>query len=235
MPRNGALGFAEDVVAGARDIAPASVLWVPTFALSLSTDLLMQALEWPFRGGPMPPERTITTMAIVIFFKAWFGLTLCHIALALLRRQRAGFLNNWVSIQTGIRICIVNVVLLAPMLLGAMFFALPGLYLLARWSQAVMLQIDGEARWFEAPGQSAMLTEGYKLPILAVWAAPLVAGAMIEWFAGHTGIDGPGAIGFLLASAGRAIASLAGVALAAATYHELVRRAPWQPDGERAV
>ena len=224
-----ALDFARDVLTDVAYLVREPVLWIPAVALSLSTDILMSVMDWPFRNNlAAPPERSITTMAIVILAKAWFGLTLCQIALARLRGERAGFIVNWVPVTSAIRIGIVCVCLMAAIVAGTLLLVLPGLYLLAHWSQAAMTLLDRRARWFDAASYSASLTDGYKAPIVGMWLVVLLIATGLEAIGSGLGVA-PGAQ-TLLSWTGRAIASLTGAALAASTYYQLSASAPWEPE-----
>ena len=229
--------FAKDVAAETRRLALEPALWVPAVTVSLAADGLMATLAWPFRDGLLPPpERTITVMAIVILAKAWFSLTLCQIGLAIARGQHAGVLNNWVPVTTALRIGLVVCVVFVPIALGTLLLVVPGLYLLALWSQVALVLLDHRARWFEAAEHSGALTAGYKLPILLLWMIVLGATALSGAFAHNLGASpADGLVGTGLAWIGRAAGSTIGAALAASMYYQLSLRAPWNPEAVPAT
>ena len=200
-------------------IARLQALWKPAVILSIVTDLAVYAVNWPFSASePPPPEHTYTVMVLTILAKGWFSLTLCRIGLALLRNQDAGFMKQWVSVQMAIKVGVVCFVLLAPILLGLLVLVVPGLYMMVRWSQVAMLLLDGEANRFDAIFASGALTAGYRMPLMVVL---FIVGAMtlvIEYFIGNI---------MILMWIYHALGSVFGASLAAATYYELNRRAPW--------
>ena len=197
-------------------------LWVPAVTFSIAMDVAAFAANWPFRKGLNPPtEHTITVMVLLILAKGWFSLTLCRIALAGLRGQVTGVLNQWVSVQEALRIGVVTVVLLFPLLLGFVFLIVPGLYLLGRWSQATLALVDGRAQWFDATDASAGLTAGFRPAILIVLLSVATVTLLVEYLIADVTY-----LGWMY----RAVASTIGAGLASAMYYELSRRAPWSPE-----
>ena len=195
-------------------------VWVPAVTFSIAMDIAAAAANWPFRGGtPPPPPFAYTVIVLLILGKCWFGLTLCRIALAALRGQVTGVLNQWVSVQDALRVGFVTIIMFLPILIGLFIFVIPGLYLLSRWSQVTMTLIDGQAEWFDAGDQSSGLTAGFRPAILLV----LLTTAMLTLAGEYLVNDYT-----LLAWAFRAVASAIGASLAAAMYYELTRRAPWE-------
>jgi len=220
---DGPVDFIRDVLAHAGTISLRPALWIPAATISLAADAVVALVNYPFRDGlPPPPEHAITTMVIVILAKGWFSLTLARIALAILRRQHAGFLNQWVPVTAALRIAFVSLVLLAPILLGLLFLVVPGVYLLARWSQATLALIDDRATWFDAADMSNSLTAGYRPWIILIFA--IVAAVAVP-------IDNVVERLTPLAWLWRAVGSTFGAALAASMYYELSWRAPWRPEG----
>jgi hypothetical protein len=195
-------------------------LWVPAVTFSVAMDIAAAAANWPFRDGlNPPPPHTITVMALLILAKGWFSLTLCRIALAGLRGQVTGVLNQWVSVQDALRIGLVTTVLMFPILLGFAFLIVPGLYLLGRWSQVPLALIDGQATWFDAVDISRGLTAPFWPAILILLMSTATATLLVEYL-----IHDITPLAWIYRAAG----STVGAALAAATYHELTRRAPWE-------
>jgi len=221
--------FAAEVVRDAIDVARVPAVAIAGATVSLVPDLVLAALRWPFHDASITPaEPAITTMACLILAKAWLTLTVWNMALAWLRRQPEGFFNNWVSVQTALRVGVVNIPLLAAIVLGSLVFVVPGLYLLALWSQAPLAMIDGRARWFDAANYSASLTDGFKMPIIGLWIVVMVATAAVTWAIGAgLPVIGLGGVVTPMTWAVRAAMSVWGAALGAATYFNLDERAPW--------
>ena len=221
--------FAAEVVRDAIDVARVPAVAIAGATVSLVPDLVLAALRWPFYDASITPaEPAITTMACLILAKAWLTLTVWNMALAWLRRQPEGFFNNWVSVQTALRVGVVNIPLLAAIVLGSLVFVVPGLYLLALWSQAPLAMIDGRARWFDAANYSASLTDGFKIPLIGLWVVVMVVTAALTWAIG-AGLPGIGLGGAVTPTtwAVRAAMSVWGAALGAAMYFNLDERAPW--------
>lgn len=160
-------------------------------------------------------------MVLTILGRAWFALTLSRIALALLRGQVAGFLNQWVPVQLALQVLAVTLVLVLPILAGTFCLVVPGAYLAARWSQVVMLLLDGRAQWFEALEHSSSLTAGFRFQIVLILiATTLVAVLGDRLFNNIT----------LLEWAWRAVSVTFAAALSASLYYHLSLRAPWNPE-----
>jgi hypothetical protein len=205
--------FIRDVLGEAVRISLRPALWIPAVTFSLCADAVVAAVDYPFRNGlPPPPEHAITTMVLVILAKGWFSLTLARVALAILRGQVPGIVNQWVPVTAALRIGFVSVVLLAPILLGLLLLIVPGLYLAARWSQVVLLIADDQAKWFDAAEASSWLTAGRRSAILLVFAAVAVVTLPLESLANHVTV---------LAWIWRAAAGTFGAALAASLYVQL--------------
>jgi hypothetical protein len=211
--------FMRDTLRATMDVARMPALWLPAVLLSVGSDMIVAAVNYPFHAGdPPPPERAITVMVLTILAKGWFSLTLCRIALAGIRGQATGVLNQWVSVQTALRVAAICLVLLGPILLGLLALIVPGVYLMVRWSQVVLLLIDEEAHGFDAVQASGALTAGYRPSLMMLLVAVGLVTALLEYLVGDI---------TLLVWIYRALASIFGAALAAATYAELTRRAPW--------
>ena len=224
--------FAAELVRDAIDVARVPTVAIAGGMVSLIPDLVLAALRWPFHDPSVTPtEPAITTMACLILAKAWLTLTVWNMALAWLKRRPAGFLENWVSVQTALRLGVVNICLLAAIVLGSLMFVAPGLYLLAMWSQAPLAMIDGRARWFDAANYSASLTDGFKMPLIGLWLVVMVvtAGVTAAVSAGLPFVGLGGAV-TPVTWALRAAMSVWGAALAAATYFNLDERAPWNSE-----
>ena len=223
--------FATEVVRDAIDVAREPAVAIAGAMVSLVPDLVLAALRWPFHDPRITPEEpAITTMACLILAKAWLTLTVWNMALAWLRRQPVGFLQNWVSVQTALRLAVVNIPLIATIVLASLAFVVPGLYLLAMWSQAPLSIIDGRARWFDAANYSQSLTDGYKMPLIALWLIVAVATwALTSAIGAGLPFIGLGAAVTPITWLVRAALSIWGAALGASIYFNLDQRAPWNP------
>lgn len=215
-----AINFIRDVFETAFEACRMPSLWVPAAIFSVAMDIAAYAVNWPFRDGlNPPPAHTFTVMAVLILGKGWFSLTLCRIALAGLRGQLTGVLDQWVSVQDALRIGVVTMVLLCPILLGLLLFVFPGVYLLARWSQVTLALVDDQATGFDAADISSGLTAGFRPAILIVLMLTATATLVVKYLVPD---------GTVFAWIYRAGASTLGAGLAAALYYELRRRAPWE-------
>ena len=219
---NEAWEFIRDVAKATIDACRIPALWIPALAFSIAADAIAALIEWPFRGSAdLAAPHTITIMVLMILAKGWFSLTLCRVALAGLRGQVTGILNQWVPVQAALRIGLITLVLLAPIVVGFALLIVPGLYLLSLWSQATLVLIDDRARWFEAADESSGLTAGYRSAIMILLMSVSTMTLVIEYLVHDIAP---------LAWAYRAAGMLIGAALAAAMYYELSRRAPWNPE-----
>ena len=221
--------FAEEIVRDAVEVMREPRIALPALGISLIADAVLAGLEWPFRNPTHSPvESTVTTMACLMLAKAWLELTVMHMGLAYLRREPVGFWRQWVPVQSALRILVVSMVLLAPIALGTLLLVLPGLYFLAKWSQATMAMIDGTAHWFDAADYSASLTAGYKLPIALLWTAIFLTGALLAWTV-TTALSWTGLVGLrpVMDALLRAGAYLIGASLMVSLYFNLEDRAPW--------
>jgi hypothetical protein len=228
------MSFVADVFASAWRAFRRPVVWIPAALLSLAADAIVHSLHWPSTDAEPPPtQRVIVTFALVILGQAWFALTVTNVALAVLRGQRAGFLRQWVHVIRALEIGLVTLVLLVPIALGTLLLIVPGVYLVLLWSQVVLVIIDDQARLFAAANWSASLTDGYRLQILGVWLVVWIISSLAPVPIVAMGdLDVPWAAGLSLGAswAWNAITHTFGIALAAALYLELSRRAPWKPE-----
>ena len=222
--------FASEVLSDAIDVMREPAIAIAGAAVSLIPDVTLALLRWPFHDTRITPvESTITTMACLMLAKAWLIFTVSAMGLAWLRREPVGFLRNWVPVQTALRMIVVNVPLLVGAALASLAFVLPGVYLLAMWSQAPMAMVDGRAQWFEAANYSASLTDGYKTPIVILWIAVMFATALASALV-ETGLPAMGLTALVTPASWLLNAAFAvfGAALTAAMYSNLDERAPWK-------
>ena len=224
--------FALEVVRDTIEVARVPIVAVAAATISLAGDVTMSMLAWPFGNpdapGAAPPEPTISVMACVILAKAWLNLTVCHMGLACLRNEPVGIGRQWVSVQAALRIGIVNLALVAGIVVGTLVLVLPGVYLMAIWSQAPLAMVDGRSRWFDAANYSASLTDGYKFPIIWVWLVVLTITTAVGLAVTH-GMPALGLGGLTTVTTWtvHAVEGIVGAALASALYYNLDDRAPW--------
>ena len=207
-----------------------SEIWVPAVVFSVIADLTLAAVEWPFRSSATePPPQAFTVMALAILARAWAALALCKVGLALLRRESASVLTQWVPVTTALRTGFVCLVLIFPTALAAVFFVLPGLYLLARWSQVPLLLIDGRAQLFDATEESWALVLPFLWSLVVIWS--IVFGGTAVLAAGVSYLTAShGVIGFAVSTLAHAIQITVGASLSAVVYYQLSIRAPWTTD-----
>ena len=223
--------------------AAAGLLATPSFSipcaiLALAANAIVYVSGWPAPGaGELPTPQALTTIILVILGRSWLLLSFGALALAMLRGQRTHLLKAWVPVTVALEILIVSVAIGAGIMLGTVALIVPGVYLLLLWSQAVMVLVDREARFFRAASWSASLTDGYRGEIAVLWAVVLGGSWAIELevrsLATSMGAVLPPAAALVIQWSWRALTMTFGVAMMAALYHELSCRAPWQPELER--
>ena len=209
-------------------------LFLPAAVGSLICDVFILWARWPFvAGAPLPSPSVIVGVVLLLLARGWFSLTLCNVALAMLRQRPASIAAQWVPVTTALRIFVVTIALVLPIAIGTLLLIVPGVILLLMWSQVTMLIIDDRAAAFDAPSWSASLTAGYRWQIFVVWLVIWGVSAFVE-FAGRQVVSagGPGSFPEPIAIGAswiwNIVVSSAGIALAAGLYSELVTRAPWE-------
>jgi hypothetical protein len=155
------------------------VFWRPqvlalTAASVLGGHLAFSALgaERGFWNLPLP---AMALLVLVVAAQGWIGLCVSATALALARSTRARFEIGppaivWVPATTAFEAGVVSLALALPTLACLLFLIVPGVVLALRWSQSMMLIVDGRTAWFESAGESATLTHGRRLDILLLWS-----------------------------------------------------------------
>jgi len=127
------------------------------------------------RGFWNLPSPTMVLLVLVVIAQGWIGLCVSATALALARSQHAPFAGDdrpivWVPATTAFEAGFVSLALALPTLACLLFLIVPGLVLALRWSQTMMLIVDGRTTWFEAAEESALITHGRRLDILLIWS-----------------------------------------------------------------
>jgi hypothetical protein len=126
------------------------------------------------RGFWNLPPPAMALLVLVVLGQGWITLCVSATALALARAHRAQFYARrpsivWVPPTTAFEAGCVSLALALPTLACALFLVVPGLVLALRWSQSMMLIVDGRTTWFESAEESALLTHGRRLDILLLW------------------------------------------------------------------
>jgi hypothetical protein len=170
------------------------------------------------RGFWYLPPPAMALLVLVVLGQGWITLCVSATALALARAHRAQFYARrpsvvWVPPTTAFEAGCVSLVLALPTLACLLFLIVPGFVLALRWSQTVMVILDGRTTWLESAEESALITRGRRLDILLLWA--LVAAL----FLGVAGVqvDAPPVVDSIL----HVGATTFSLAVLAATYGHL--------------
>jgi hypothetical protein len=105
-------------------------------------------------------------------------------AVDILRSDRQWLPFYAVSPALALQAAVITLCLALPILAGALFLIVPGVFLALRWSQTLMLIADERTRWFDAAEASADLVHGQKLDIFAIWLIVGGALALATWLDG---------------------------------------------------
>ena len=127
------------------------------------------------RGFWNLPPPAMVLLVLVVIAQGWTGLCVSATALALARSQHAPFATEirpivWVPATTAFEAGFVSLALALPTLASLLFLVVPGVVLALRWSQSLMLIVDGRTSWFESAEESALITHGRRLDILVIWS-----------------------------------------------------------------
>ncbi|MEZ5318380.1 MAG: hypothetical protein R2752_13350 [Vicinamibacterales bacterium] len=171
----------------------------------------------------MLPTSTMPWVALALCAWGWLGLSVTRTALDVIRADFRPRPVHWVPLPVAFEAGVVALALAVPVLALLVFLIVPGLWLALRWSQATMLILDGEARWFEAAGDSAVWTDGRKTTILLVWLAFSAVTMVVTWLAGVAGavaldVSGSATIAGVPVLLGRIATDAAGLVVVAALY-----------------
>jgi hypothetical protein len=206
-------------VAWRREIlAPSAIGTVASFFIYrwIGTDAGVATLSVP----------ALWVLGLAVSARFWLSLSISMTVVDILRADRQWLPFYVVSPAQALQAAAVTIVLALPVLAGAVFFVVPGMWLALRWSQILMLTADGRAQWFGAAEASADLVHGQKLDIFAIWLIVGCALALATWFDGvvvtmvsATGI--PAIVSTTLSLVLRIGADAFSLALVGATYYEL--------------
>ena len=134
-------------------------------------------------------------LGVVVSMRFWIGLSVSKTAVELLRAGERWRPFTLVAPAVALEAACVSVVIVLPILAGAIFLIIPGVFLALRWSQVPLLIADGQARWLSALDASVDVVHGHKLDILAVWllvgaglALMLPVGEMLRTVGGAVGL-----------------------------------------------
>lgn len=165
-------------------------------------------------------------LGLAVSARFWLGLSISMTAVDILRSNRQWLPFYAVSPARALQAAMITLCLALPILAGAVFFIVPGVFLALRWSQTLMLIADEQAQWFGAAEASADLVHGQKLDIFAIWL--IVGGALVlaTWIDGvvasmvsATGL--PTLVSTTLSVLLRIGADAFSLALVGATYYEV--------------
>jgi hypothetical protein len=172
------------------------------------------------------PQSTMPWVVVVLGAQFWAGLCVTATAVQILRSDGRLRSIYWVPATVAFQAALVSMGLTLAILVGFMFLVIPGLLLSLRWSQAMLLILDGRAEWFESAGQSEVIVYGHKLEILFIWVLVGHGFAVFGWLS-LVSTDISLAIGAswlvpeVIAAAFRVAIHAFGFVVVAAVYHEL--------------
>jgi hypothetical protein len=152
------------------------VFWRPqVVALSAASAIgghLIFAALGADRGFFNVPPQTMMLLVLVVLAQGWIGLCISATALAFARAEYGQVPSSivWVRATTAFEAGIVSLALALPTFALLLFLIVPGIVVALRWSQSMMLILDGRTAWFESAGESALLTHGRRLDILLLWS-----------------------------------------------------------------
>lgn len=172
------------------------------------------------------PVPALWALGLAVCARFWLGLSVSMTAVDILRADRRWLPFYAVSPARALQAAVISCTLALPVLAGAVFFLIPGVFLALRWSQTLMLIADARASWFDAAEASVDLVHGQKLDILAIWLIVGCALALATWFdavvASMVSATGaPLVVSVALSLVLRVGADAFSLALVGATYYEL--------------
>lgn len=172
------------------------------------------------------PVAGLWAVGLVVCARFWLSLSVSMTALDVLRAGRRWLPFYVVSPALAFKAAVLSLVLALPVLAGAVFLVIPGVFLALRWSQALMLIADERASWFAAAEASADLVHGQKLDILAIWLIVGCVLALATWFdavvaAMVSATGAPAVVSVVLSLSLRVGADAFSLALVGATYYQL--------------
>lgn len=172
------------------------------------------------------PASSLGTIGAVLAVRFWLGLSVSMTAVDILRAGRQWVPFYAVPPALAVQAAVVSACLVLPILAGALFLIVPGVFLALRWSQAPMLIADRRGEWFGAAEDSAVFVHGQKLDILAIWLIVGAALTVAAWFDAiaasmMAAAGAPAILGTTLSLILRVGADAFGLALTGATYYQL--------------
>ena len=150
------------------------VFWRPHVVALAAVSALGGHLEFSAlgaeRGFWQVPPGTMVALVLIVVVQAWIGLCVSATALALARSDGEPPSFVWVPATTAFEAGVVSLALALPTIACLIFLIVPGVVLALRWSQSMMLIVDGRTAWLESAEESALLTRGRRLDILLLWS-----------------------------------------------------------------
>jgi hypothetical protein len=207
---------------------------------SIGCDLLLSAIGFDWQQVRTMTRGALTGGLLIVLARAWFGLTIAATAVAVLRNRRAAPLIAGVSLFQAFGVMFVTVLPLVPFILGVAFLFSPSLFLaivgsgllftgmmlMASYSVAGMIVMDGHHNPVAALESSAGLTRGSRGEILGLIALISFTGIAVMWLDAQMKLVlsayafGPPIVA-LLHVAMRVMLDLFGTCCIAALYYEL--------------
>ena len=172
------------------------------------------------------PASALWALGFAVSARFWLGLSVSMTAVDILRADRRWLPFYVVSPARALQAAVISLTLALPVLAGALFLLIPGVFLALRWSQTLMLVADARATWFGAAEASADLVHGQKLDILAIWLIVGCALGLAMWFDGVvasmvSATGAPLVVSTALSLGLRIGADAFSLALVGATYYQL--------------
>ncbi len=170
--------MATSLVVGVLDTA-SRVFWRPQVAALATVSIVAGQLAFAALGADRGfwnlPPRTMALLSLVVVAQGWTTLCVSATALAFARASRDQFYGHrraivWVPATKAFEAGVVSLALVLPTFASLLFLVVPGVILALRWSQSMMLIVDGRTAWFESAEESALLTHGRRLDILLLWS-----------------------------------------------------------------
>lgn len=108
-------------------------------------------------------------LGLLVSTRFWLGLSISMTAVDILRAHGRWRPFRLLAPFRALQAAAVSIVLVLPIMAGALFLIVPGVFLALRWSQVAMLIADGRTEWNESLEASTVLVHGRKLEVLAIW------------------------------------------------------------------
>jgi len=207
---------------------------------SIGCDFVLRLVGFDWSQVTTMTRSALTIGLLVVLARAWFGLAIAATAVAILRQRRSAPFLAGVTVFQAFGVMFVTVLPLVPLLLGFAFALSPSLFLaiigfalfftgmmlMASYSVAGMIVIDGRESALAALESSAFLTRGRRGEILLLICLIAFIGMAVMWvdsgmkaFFGAYELGPP--IGVIVHMAMRVMLDLFGTCCVAALYYEL--------------